>query len=154
MNYHTEIEGLLDFDLKKRIVSLHKIARLVKKGELNRGMPEKSLLNMHLHTFHSFNYLNWSPSRILLEGFLKGLKYMGIVDFDTTAATEETWLASEIFAIPTLSGFETRVFVKEFQDRVINSPGEPGIYYYCAMGFKKIRLKIRRQQHFSTGSKK
>ena len=32
-------------------------------------------------------------------------------------------------------GIESRVFVPEFSDQVINSPGEPGISYHMGLGF-------------------
>ena len=33
------------------------------------------------------------------------------------------------------AGIETRVFIPEFADREINSPGEPGVYYHMGIGF-------------------
>ena len=33
------------------------------------------------------------------------------------------------------AGLETRVFVPEFADREINSPGEPGVCYQMGIGF-------------------
>jgi hypothetical protein len=33
------------------------------------------------------------------------------------------------------TGLETRVFIPEFSTREINSPGEPGIFYYMVIGF-------------------
>ena len=34
---------------------------------------------------------------------------------------------------------ETRVFIPEFASREINSPGEPGVYYYMGIGFTSSR---------------
>ena len=33
------------------------------------------------------------------------------------------------------TGIETRVFIPEFADREINSPGEPGVCYHMGIGF-------------------
>ena len=38
-------------------------------------------------------------------------------------------------------GVETRVFVPEFSDKEINSPGEPGISYHMGVGFPKGKLQ-------------
>ena len=37
-------------------------------------------------------------------------------------------------------GIESRVFVPEFADRVINSPGEPGISYHMGTGFTTVEI--------------
>lgn len=137
MNYKDGLENLLNLDIEKRESSLKKILEKIQKDEIKRQNTKETLLNFHIHSFHSFNYLNWSPSRIILESFLKGIKYIGIVDFDTIEAVEETRFASDYCGINSINGFETRVFIKEWEDKVINSPGEPGIYYFCGIGFKK-----------------
>ncbi|MCL5408541.1 MAG: hypothetical protein M1135_00725 [Candidatus Omnitrophica bacterium] len=136
-DYKDDINNLLDFDIEKRKNSLKRILEKIKKDELKEQNSMEKLLNLHIHSFHSFNYLNWSPSRIILEGFLRKVKYVGIVDFDTIEAVEETGFASDQCGVDSINGFETRVFIKEWEDKVINSPGEPGIYYFCGIGFKK-----------------
>ncbi len=37
------------------------------------------------------------------------------------------------------AGIETRVYVPEFADREINSPGEPGVLYHMGIGFTGSR---------------
>ena len=76
---------LSDFDEKVRKGALEKIVLLIKEGKIKKDIDLKPWLNLHIHTFHSYNYNNWSPSRIVFEGWKTGLKYVGTVDFDTLA---------------------------------------------------------------------
>ncbi len=132
-----EIEKkLLSFDYKERKETLHNLKEAIEKGRIKK-VSQKPYLNLHIHSFHSFNYKNWSPSRIVFEGWRYNLQYTGVVDFDTLIAIEETLLAGEILNVKVICGFESRVFLPELKDKVINSPKEPGIYYLCGKGFKK-----------------
>lgn len=135
------IESLSSFDFKERKKAIEKISCLMKDGKISKYKNQHPYDNMHLHSFHSFNYKNWSPSRIILEAYRTGLKHIGIIDFDTLAALEETMLATRVTGIPALCGLETRVYISALGDKVINSPGEPGIYYINGIGFKKIPEK-------------
>ncbi|MCX8082739.1 MAG: hypothetical protein N3D17_05025 [bacterium] len=128
---------LSDFNKEKREGALKTIVELIKKGKVQRYMDLKPWINLHLHTFHSYNYNNWSPSRIVFEGWKTGLKYTGTVDFDSLDAVEETLFAGRLLDIKVVGGFESRVFLDEMKDVVINSPKEPGIYYLCGKGFLK-----------------
>jgi len=130
------IEKLSSFDENIRKESLYEIKNLIKKGIIKKD-SSIGWLNLHLHTFHSFNYKNWSPGRIVFEGWKIGLKYIGTVDFDTLTGLEETILAGEILGIDVIGGFESRVFIPECKNIIINSPKEPGIYYLCGKGFKR-----------------
>ena len=60
---------------------------------------------------------------------------MGIVDFDVLDAVEEFLDACEAAGVRGSAGIESRVFIPEFADREINSPGEPGVYYHMGIGF-------------------
>jgi len=60
--------------------------------------------------------------------------------------------------MPCGAGLETRVFVPEFADREINSPGEPGISYHMGMGFvpgtvkdAAVAASLREQARARTG---
>ncbi|MCX7705431.1 MAG: hypothetical protein N2115_04140 [bacterium] len=132
------IDSLSSFDYQERIKAIEKVKELIGIGVISKFQTLYHYHNMHLHSFHSFNYKNWSPSRIILEAFRTGLKYVGIVDFDTLEALEETQFASKVFKVPALCGVETRVYISNLAEKVINSPGEPGVYYINALGFKKI----------------
>jgi len=129
---------LSDFDWARRREALLAIAHEIRNGKITSRRNQEPFLNLHIHSFHSFNYRNWSPSRIILEAYLVGLKYAGIVDFDTLAGLEETRMAARELGVPVISGVETRVFVEEYADKVINSPGEPGIHYINGLGFSSV----------------
>lgn len=131
------LETLSDFNESVRKQSLEKVVELIKKGEIKKDNELKPYLNLHIHTFHSYNYKRWSPSRIVFEGWKTGLKYTGTVDFDTLEAVEETIFAGKLLGVNVTAGFESRVFIDEMKDVVINSPKEPGIYYLCGKGFLK-----------------
>jgi hypothetical protein len=42
-------------------------------------------VNMHFHSFFSYNYKSWSPSRIAWEAKKAGLYAAGLCDFDVLA---------------------------------------------------------------------
>ena len=64
----------------------------------------------------------------------------GIVDFDVLDGLDEFWAASRLLDLKACVGIESRVFVPEFSDRVINSPGEPGISYHMGTGFTTTEI--------------
>jgi hypothetical protein len=97
--------------------------------------PAVPAVNVHLHTFHSFNALGWSPSRVVLEGRTAGLEVVGTVDFDVLDALEEVFEAGDLLDARTVAALETRVFMSGYADREINSPGEPGVSYFMGTGF-------------------
>ena len=129
------LEALSSYDPSVRSAAISEAARRLESGRLAPAAEARPWLNLHLHTFHSFHYRDWSPARVILECRRLGLLGAGTVDFDTLAGLEETFAAGRAFGLPVLTGFESRVFVPEYRDRVLNSPGEPGIYYFCGLGF-------------------
>lgn len=122
-------EKVNDFDLSTRREALSQLA-----GE-EEFPPVGKFVNAHAHTFFSFNYKGYSPSRFVLEARREGLEMGGIVDFDVLDGLEEFWEASRLLDLKGCVGIESRVFVPEFSDREINSPGEPGISYHMGTGF-------------------
>ena len=107
--------------------------------------PPTTWVNAHAHTFYSFNYRGYSPSRFALEAKKAGLEMGGIVDFDVLDGLEEFWEASRLLDLKSCVGIESRVFVPEFSDRVINSPGEPGISYHMGTGFTTTDIPTEAQ---------
>ena len=104
--------------------------KILNEAAANETFPAaKPILNAHAHTFYSFNYKGYSPTTFALEAKRAGLEIGGIVDFDVLDGLEEFWTASRRLDLKGCIGLESRVFVPEFSERVINSPGEPGITY-------------------------
>ena len=122
-------ENLLDdFD--------YAIRRQALESCVGESFPEsKSILNVHAHTFFSYNYRGYSPSRFALEAKRRGLAVAGIVEFDCLDGLDEFIAAGRLRDRKTSVGIESRVYVPEFADREINSPGEPGISYHMGIGF-------------------
>ncbi|MBN1421728.1 MAG: hypothetical protein JXP34_23340 [Planctomycetes bacterium] len=100
--------------------------------------PPSERTNVHCHTFYSFNAYGHSPSGIAWIGRREGLDVAGIVDFDVLDGLEEALEAGEILGQKMIVGLETRVFIPEYADREINSPGEPGIFYLMGSGFHRL----------------
>lgn len=124
------------FNLAERTSALEELASMVKSGEI--VLPSiKEEVNLHYHTFFSFNANGWSPSRIAWESVKYGLEVSGIVDFDVLDGMEEFLSAGDLLGMKAVVGMESRVFIKELADKVMSSPNEPGIAYFMATGCYK-----------------
>ena len=136
-----ELERKLDsFDAAERKQALSVLLEKVKAGEIT--LPQAGTdVNLHCHTFFSYNTYGYSPSKFAWLARKAGLAVAGVVDFDVLDALEEFLTAARKLGLKACAGLETRVFVPEFSTRVINSPGEPGISYYMGVGFPKAWLE-------------
>ncbi|MGD2093889.1 MAG: hypothetical protein PVH77_02670 [Phycisphaerales bacterium] len=130
-----ELEQKLDsFDPNQRKRALAELCERVRAGEID--LPEAGTdVNLHCHTFFSYNSYGYSPSKFAWLARKAGLAVAGVVDFDVLDALEEFLEASKMLGLKACAGLETRVFVPEFSERVINSSGEPGISYHMGVGF-------------------
>lgn len=126
------VEILDVFEDARRAKAMREIAATLPPPE---APAPDAPVNLHVHTFHSFNYRGWSPSRAVYEARRAGLAAVGTVDFDVLSALDETLAAGDAFGQRAVSSLETRVFWPEYADREINSPGEPGVAYHCGVGF-------------------
>lgn len=103
-------------------------------------------VNLHCHTFFSYNSYGYSPSKFAWLARKSGLAVAGVVDFDVLDALEEFLAAAKMLGLKACGGLESRVYVPEFADRVMNSPGEPGISYHMGVGFPKAAFEANTQQ--------
>ncbi len=101
------------------------------------------MVNLHCHTFYSFNAYGHSPTSLAWLAKQRGFKAIGMVDFDVLDAVDEFLDACNQVGVRASAGLETRVYVPEFATREINSPGEPGIAYYMGIGFTGSRSPDR-----------
>ena len=92
-------------------------------------------VNMHFHSFFSFNAEGWSPSRIAWQARQGGLYAAGLCDFDVLDGLEEFLQAGELLGLRATVNLETRAFLREYASADINSPGEPGVTYIMGGGF-------------------
>ncbi|MFP6899565.1 MAG: hypothetical protein VCA36_01395 [Opitutales bacterium] len=107
----------------------------------------KPIVNVHAHTFFSFNYRGYSPSHFALESKRRGLAVSGIVEFDCLDGLDEFLAAGRLLDLKTSIGLESRVYLPEFGDREINSPGEPGISYHMGIGFSSTDIPEEAQTY-------
>jgi hypothetical protein len=100
--------------------------------------PAITPVNMHMHTHFSYNAHGLSPAQLVEEAVGRGLYAAAICDFDVLDGLEEFYEAADRRGLRAAVGMETRVFFPEYADKEINSPGEPGVYYFMGMGFGSV----------------
>jgi hypothetical protein len=79
---------LKDFAPAVRARALADLLSLVEQGDITLP-PETDLVNMHCHTFFSFNAYGYSPSSLAWLARRRGFRLAGIVDFDVLDGVEE-----------------------------------------------------------------
>ena len=97
--------------------------------------PEIHDNNMHCHTSFSFNGYGYSPSYIACWAKTERLFAVGKIEFDVLDGADEFLEASRLLSLRAACGVESRVVIQDMIDKVINSPGEPGIAYHLGVGF-------------------
>jgi hypothetical protein len=126
------LQKLDSFDREERMGALRQLA-----DEDNKFEPESGNINMHLHSFFSYNSKHYSPAHIAWQARKAGLAAAAICDFDVIDGMEEFYEAGLILGLRVSVALETRSFVAEMSDRDINSPGEPGVAYIMGAGFAR-----------------
>jgi hypothetical protein len=141
-----KLEHELDcFDANRRKNALLTLWEQVQAGQIEMP-PMGTDVNIHCHTFFSYNTYGYSPSKFAWLARKAGLAVAGVVDFDVLDALDEFLDACKLLGLKSSAGLETRVFVPEFADRVINSPGEPGISYHMGVGFPSAELEGEQEE--------
>lgn len=100
--------------------------------------PTGTNVNMHLHSFFSYNAAGWSPSRLVWEAHQAGLYAAGLCDFDVVDGLEEFLECAALAGLRGTVNVETRVYIPELAAVDINSPGEPGVAYIMGGGFFRM----------------
>jgi len=125
------------FDFNQRINALKNIIRecpILKKC-VNRA---PGAINMHMHSFYSYNCLGHSPSHVALESWKNNLYAAGLCDFDVLDGLEEFLSAAQLLELRAAVNLETRAYLPEYARDEINSPGEPGVTYIMGAGFGRL----------------
>jgi len=132
---HGVLEAQLnDFDPRKRWSALEELWDMARSGAV--ALPEsRKAVNLHCHSFFSFNGYGYSPAYLAWKARREGLAAVGLVDFDVLDGVDEFLDACRLLGLRGCAGLETRTFVPEFSTREINSPGEPGVAYHIGAGF-------------------
>lgn len=123
--------ALDDFNIEIRRQALDELKNMPADTPDSGG----TAVNLHAHTFFSYNAYGYSPSHFAWLAKERGLAVGGIVDFDVLDGLDEFIAAGKTIGLKTCVGIESRVFIPEFSERVINSPGEPGVSYHLGIGF-------------------
>lgn len=140
------LEQQLDsFDLAQRQNALRSLLEKNRTGLITFPPPAETV-NLHCHTFFSFNCNGYSPAKFAYLAKKSALAVAGIVDFDVLDGLDEFLNAASLLQLKASAGIESRVFVPEFTDKVITSPGEPGITYHMGVGFTTTKLPDTAQQ--------
>lgn len=141
MNDLKNLEVKLDsFDWNTRRDAFLKLIDMVKKGKI-LFPPPAPRINLHFHTFFSFNAYGYSPLHIIWKAKELGLSMAGSVDFDVLDAINEFQWGSLEVGLPFSSGIETRIYLSQFSDLEFSSPNEPGVAYYMGNGFTRLPEK-------------
>jgi len=95
-------------------------------------------VNMHLHSFYSYNSEGYSPLRLVWECRRAGLQAAALCDFDVLLGLEEFLSAGRTLGLRTSVHLETRAYVKDYARQELSSPGEPGVTYIMGGGFSRM----------------
>lgn len=125
---------LNDFDAGRRQQALQQLKELLDAGDIVCD-DKQAWVNLHCHSFCSYNGYGYSPSRLVWMARRMGLGVIGLVDFDILDGVDEFYQAGALLGVRTVAGMETRAYVPECAEKEINSPGEPGITYHMGSGF-------------------
>ncbi len=136
MNTHAPIDTEAQLDAFEPTLRREALNRLMAKGPEHADTGHN--INMHIHSFFSYNAENWSPSHIAWACRQRGLYAAGLIDFDVLDGMEEFLDAGERLGLRVNVGLETRVYYPEFADKEIDSPGEPGVHYIDGIGFYRL----------------
>ena len=126
--------NLDSFNLEERLTALRALAAAGRDDLPAAGEN----LNLHFHSFFSYNSEGWSPSHLAWAARRRGLYAAGLCDFDVLDGLEEFLEAGRILGLRVTVNLETRAFVREFADREISSPGEAGVTYIMGAGFARV----------------
>ncbi len=121
------------FDQSKRLNILATIAAAEKFPASDNGP-----INLHLHTFFSYNANGWSPAHLAYECRRQGLYAAAICDFDVLDGLEEFFAAGRLLGLRTAAHLETRAYFPEYAQVDISSPGEPGVTYIMGGAFPRL----------------
>lgn len=129
-----QVRQLGSFDALEREQALASLVTAVP----HRPGKEEQDVNMHMHSFYSYNAMGYSPSRLAWEVRNSALYAAGLCDFDVLDGLEEFLRAGQAVDLRTAVHLETRAFVSEYADADISSPGEPGVIYIMGAGFGRM----------------
>src|SRR5512145_3175935 len=98
-NSLASLEAMLnDFAPAARAEALSALVSLARQGQVPMD-PLSTVANMHSHTFFSYNAYGCSPTGLAWLAKRRGIKLMGIVDFDVLDGVDEFLNACELVEV-------------------------------------------------------
>jgi len=120
------------FTLADRLAALD---WLIAHGPADAAPKTAGGINLHAHSFFSYNMTGWSPTHIAWASRQAGLFAAGLCDFDVLDGLDEFLQAGQMLGLRATVNLETRAFFPAYAELDINSPGEPGVAYIMGCGF-------------------
>lgn len=111
-----------------------------RRAAIHSLLSTGTTLNLHCHSFFSYNGYGFSPSQLVALAFTEHWRAVGLVDFDVLDGVDEFLEGARLLGVRAAAGMETRVFIPELKSAEINSPGEPGIAYHLGYGFASSQV--------------
>ncbi|MFC1461296.1 hypothetical protein ACFLQR_02110 [Verrucomicrobiota bacterium] len=134
----TDNQQLDSFIRERRLDALERLASQRARDECAPCSGDgNEQVNMHVHSFFSYNTEGYSPCHIAWESREAGLYAAGLCDFDVLDGLEEFIKAGLVLGLRTAVHLETRAYLKEYATVDINSLGEQGVAYIMGAGFAR-----------------
>lgn len=144
MNTNFKKKQLNSFDADQR---KREFEEVLKETDVVKT-PLRGNVNLHQHTFFSYNAYDWSPTQIAVANKKNGIEAAGIIDFDVLDGMSEFYHACDQLGLKSSVGIETRTFNSAMTDLEIDSPGEPGVSYVAGTGFTSLPLEKSNEAQF------
>ena len=133
MGEDERMTGLDVFEADARVAALRQ--RVAQSGMVD---VQAGNVNMHMHSFFSYNAEAWSPSHLVWAAAQAGLYGVGLCDFDVLDGLEEFLAAGRSVGMRTAVHLETRAYFSDYAEHDISSPGEPGVTYIMGGAFPRV----------------
>ncbi|MDF2686403.1 MAG: polymerase-3 alpha subunit [Clostridia bacterium] len=139
MEYIDLIKQLNDSDKSRRIAAIVELSTLVRNGSITPPVNGNDV-NNHIHTTYSFS--PYSPSMAVWQGYMAGLKTVGIMDHDSIGGAEEFIEAADVIGIACTVGVECRVKMDKtpLNGRKINNPDQDSVAYVALHGIPHTQI--------------
>ena len=106
-----QLEDRLDsFQAVERKRALAELCEMADLGKIELP-PIGTDVNIHCHTFFSYNTYGYSPSKFAWLARKRGLAVAGVADFDVLDALDEFLDACRLLGLKGAAGLESRVYV-------------------------------------------
>lgn len=131
------LQALNSLRTEERRSALAEAVRSFNEGVVPRP-HDTGWVNVLARTFFSYSTDGSSPSRIAWEAVIRGLSVIGCADVDNLGALGEMLAAGDALGVRATVSLETKCYVRSYEDRDINCPGQPGFLRALGVGFTSV----------------